>query len=145
MLRKSCLQPCLWPGALRPQGTVPIKLSLNKLEKSRRFTFSLVLVYPIPLEALHQIIPSLRSEYFCASVQIAYWLGLAQSGLFLTALNADRFIFFHWPLKYILLTKTYVIAICATIATVIIGYVVLAYLFTLHQSLAMGLQSRPGG
>ncbi|KAH7724238.1 Protein AEXR-1 [Aphelenchoides avenae] len=81
----------------------------------------LLTVYPIPLEALHQIIPSLRSEYFCASVQIAYWLGLAQSGLFLTALNADRFIFFHWPLKYILLTKTYVIAICATIATVIIG------------------------
>ncbi|KAH7701297.1 Protein AEXR-1, partial [Aphelenchoides avenae] len=97
------------------------------------FTHSLIIMmsiadfllsaYAYPMSSLQLVLPSIQSVGLCASVQTSIWLGQALSSWFLSVINLDRLYFFKYPLRYILLTKKYPIAVGVFVVTSSVGSV----------------------
>ncbi|KAH7712637.1 Protein AEXR-1 [Aphelenchoides avenae] len=56
-------------------------------------------------------------------------VGIAVSGVSLTFLNVDKFIYFRWPLKYLLLSQRRAFYLCATAAGMSVVFVALMWSF----------------
>lgn len=65
----------------------------------------------------------MRSRPLCEAMHFAQWAGQALSGMSLTALNIDKYVFFGHPLKYRLFTTKCAMAVSLVISLLSLGYV----------------------
>lgn len=82
-----------------------------------------ILGFGYPAITLSVLSPVVRSRPLCEALHFARWTGQALSGMALTALNIDKYIYFAHPLKYRLITSKCAIAVGLLMSVLSVGYV----------------------